>query len=359
MKSAMTFARARYLVVGIAAGLGCALWFSGIAPPIGLTAGSSWASTIIQAFAVMATVAVAMLATVISGLVASGWQADMQSQQAWAQLRLTPAEWSLPVDPRPARDIDPRYLVPADNEALRQVFRAHRCARPETVDQGIADVPVGIRATRAVAASNEAIPEQRTRDAAPTSVRDRENNTGELSKAGTSDRVLGKLVGTSIADVSKVARSHRAAKFRVKRAASRPRLVANSHDWSGRLARDARVPALTTADIIVLSGGRDDQTLPLPDAFVGPNGSESAAPPGCRGPPQVATRRSRIAATTSARRSVERAGVAPARDPIVRDDLGQQIPVCVAELDVIETYLGHMLQDLLASSTAKPDSKKT
>jgi hypothetical protein len=46
------------------------------------------------------------------------------------------------------------------------------------------------------------------------------------------------------------------------------------------------------------------------------------------------------------------ADVLPTADPIVRDNLGNQVPVCAAELDVIETYLDHVLRDLLASSTA-------
>lgn len=45
-------------------------------------------------------------------------------------------------------------------------------------------------------------------------------------------------------------------------------------------------------------------------------------------------------------------------DIIVRDDLGPQIPICAAELEVIETYLGPLLDNLLASSTDKPGSDK-
>jgi hypothetical protein len=43
---------------------------------------------------------------------------------------------------------------------------------------------------------------------------------------------------------------------------------------------------------------------------------------------------------------------------IVRDDLGPQIPICAAELEVIKTYLGHVLDGLLAASTDKPRSDK-
>lgn len=49
----------------------------------------------------------------------------------------------------------------------------------------------------------------------------------------------------------------------------------------------------------------------------------------------------------------------PASDIIVSDDLGPQIPISAAELEVIETYLGHLLDDLLASSTTKPPSDKS
>jgi hypothetical protein len=35
-------------------------------------------------------------------------------------------------------------------------------------------------------------------------------------------------------------------------------------------------------------------------------------------------------------------------DPIVRDNLGDPVPITAAEVDAIETYLGPMLRDLLA-----------
>ncbi len=133
----------------------------------------------------------------------------------------------------------------------------------------------------------------------------RENATAKLSDAGISDCVLKKLVDTRTSDVSSGARSHRAAKSRVKRAASRPRLVANSKTSSDWLARDARIWASYAANIIVLGSRRDDEAQPLlPDASHGANGSESTALPSCRGPPQVVARRPLVAGTTSVRRSV-------------------------------------------------------
>jgi hypothetical protein len=35
-------------------------------------------------------------------------------------------------------------------------------------------------------------------------------------------------------------------------------------------------------------------------------------------------------------------------DPIVRDNLGDPVPITAAEVDAIETYLGPVLRDLLA-----------
>jgi hypothetical protein len=36
-------------------------------------------------------------------------------------------------------------------------------------------------------------------------------------------------------------------------------------------------------------------------------------------------------------------------DPIVCDDFGRQVAVCAAELDVIETYLDHVLREVLGT----------
>jgi hypothetical protein len=45
---------------------------------------------------------------------------------------------------------------------------------------------------------------------------------------------------------------------------------------------------------------------------------------------------------------VRAAAALPSADPIVRDNLGHPVPLCAAELDVIETYLGQALRHLLA-----------
>jgi hypothetical protein len=43
----------------------------------------------------------------------------------------------------------------------------------------------------------------------------------------------------------------------------------------------------------------------------------------------------------------------------VRDDLGQPVPVCATELDVIETYLGDILDELFASSKTNAEPERS
>jgi len=49
----------------------------------------------------------------------------------------------------------------------------------------------------------------------------------------------------------------------------------------------------------------------------------------------------------------------PTSDPLVVDNLGYRVPICAAELDVIETYLDRALQELLGSGAAAPDREKS
>jgi hypothetical protein len=51
--------------------------------------------------------------------------------------------------------------------------------------------------------------------------------------------------------------------------------------------------------------------------------------------------------------------VSPDGDPVVRDNLGQPVPICGAEVAVIETYLGDTLEELFASSKASARPERT
>ena len=53
-----------------------------------------------------------------------------------------------------------------------------------------------------------------------------------------------------------------------------------------------------------------------------------------------------------------RGGVSPDGDPLVRDNLGHLVPICAAEVVVIETYLGDALEELFASSKAASEPEQ-
>jgi hypothetical protein len=46
-------------------------------------------------------------------------------------------------------------------------------------------------------------------------------------------------------------------------------------------------------------------------------------------------------------------------DLVVLDNLGHPVPICAAELDAIETYLGDVLEEVFASSKAGSEAKST
>jgi hypothetical protein len=129
------------------------------------------------------------------------------------------------------------------------------------------------------------------------------------------------------------------------------RLVVNGSGWS---APEWGVPTWPTpwqpARIIVLGARQGDQRTPAERCVGGEIGS-STEPPSCRGPPSH-RRSSHAKAVTAAKPSIDPTPGAPALsggDPVVRDNLGEPIPLTAAEVDVIETYLGPLLDELLGS----------
>lgn len=328
VKDVMVFVRSPYVLISFAAGLAAALWLGRGALPVS----PMDASTIAHAVAVAATCVVAVLATAVGALMVSDWQADVQSRHDWAQLGLTPAHVSLSVELSPQSDLDPRYLAPTSDEALRLVFRTYRAAAPMRCS-------VPARAQSAELVSVKPVP-------------DHVSDTGAASEGDASRCASLRAVDARPAAVQAVVPSWKG-KRREKVMAGRPLLVANGDAWR-RWTAGISPPTERTAEVIVLSASQDDRAQPQSEVSDLPDGADSTARPACRGPPQLAARRRDTAEPAAGQRRDECAD-----SIIVSDDLGPQIPVGAAELEVIETYLGHLLDDLLASSTtAKSDSDK-
>jgi hypothetical protein len=329
----MTMPRTASLLVGLAAGLFAALWLGTSARDV---------LSIVQAVAVIASAAVAALATAMGGLMVSDWQAEAQSRRDWAQLGLAPAELSTPAPAQTAWDIDQSNHNSADNAALRQIFRTHR-AVPPVQPESIRAVVAGL--TPASLGSEHA------------------NHIEELSRDGLRHHALrGAIVASNVRMLPAVA-SHRAAKLHVKRTVLPARLVANGRSWQGWVAHQPSTPtrvalsAESTGEIVTLGSSGDVQARQPSE--VGGMIDPATEAPSCRGPPvrhsRSSHRRLPVPAHPAIKREAPTGEVVARTDPVVRDDLGQPVPVCAAELEVIEVYMGHVLSDLLASSITQDE----
>jgi hypothetical protein len=316
----------------------------------------------VNALAIAVVAILAIFVTTAGTLLAADWQADAASRQAWAEIDVAAAELRLPTENVATSQIDPRYLTATDDEALPSVFRAHCFAVPAPVVEAIAETSC---VTRMVAATGESIPASLAPDAA--SRISRKINTAPASDVEMVHSPCRSAASTSLGQEPLVVASCRTRPqiVHAKPAVSAVRMAANGEVWPGWLSCDRYVqpralPHGHIADIVVLSGDwRDRDTCErLPGPSTGEGTVKSDEPPSCRGPPSTAGHRSRPIETVPVERSAKDACEVPAAaalqpaDPIVRDNLGHHVPVCAAELDVIETYLDQILRDLLASSTA-------
>jgi hypothetical protein len=289
-----------------------------------------------HAIATAASAALAVLVTAAGALLAADWRADLQSRQAWVDVNVAVAELILPGGLVACGDLDPRYLPVVDNEPLRRIFEAHRWA------------PLAGMLDSAERASPNAAA------------------ASGFDLTGQAARTARGVAGTIPAAATRVMGCQRKAAG-AGRAAVRARLVVNGNAWlawpGAERILSPTAPQRHTADVVVLGCRPDDEARPLPEASVGGDIASSTEPPSCRGPPQRADRSCAVgvAAKLSPESAPRAAGVGKclAADPIVRDDFGNQVPICAAELDVIETYLDQVLRDLLASSTAGSEREQS
>jgi hypothetical protein len=318
-------------LAGVMAGFAVALWLGAVAPLAGAIVSSWGALTILHALAVAVATGLALLVATAGALLAVDWRADILSRQAWAQMNIATAELTLPIGAVSHSDFDPRYLPAVDDEALGRIFQARRCA-PRAPVLGSSERV----STSVVATSEDELP-------------------GHAIRA---------VPGTLRAGATIVAAANRKGSCG-GRAVARARLVVNGSAWWGWPGAEYTLsPILAqrhTADIVVLGSRQGDQARAPPERSAGSDVSGSTEPPSCRGPPQAGHRACAVEATSAkpAPGRAPAAGKVPATDPMVHDNLAEQVPVCAAELDVIETYLGHVVQDLLASSMGGAGHEQT
>jgi hypothetical protein len=316
----MACPRTLYVAASAVAGFGSAVWVSAIG------------SLVVHVVLVPATAVVAILIAAAGALLVADWWADLESRQAWAELAPRVAEWNEAMGCEAVDRLDPAYLPALDTDAVRRVLRSHRSVVAVAPVQAIAET-----CSRRPAAGDVS-------DAAPTATCSSESSTAEVARGGRIRRARAHTAATLVASDRRVAFA-RCAEHGVP-----TRLVVNGSGWWapewGVLTRPA---PWQPARVIVIGARQGDQTTPAEPCAGGEIGS-STEPPSCRGPP-LRRRSSHAKAVTAPKPSIDPPG-APALSaggPVVRDDLGEPIPVIAAEVDVIETYLGPLLDELLGS----------
>jgi hypothetical protein len=317
----MACPRELYVAASAVAGFGSAVWASAIG------------SLVVHVVVVPATLGVAMLIAAAGALLVADWWADLESRQAWAELAPRVAEWNEAMGCEAVDRLGPAYLPALDSDAVRRVLRSHRSAVAVAPVQAIAETYSRCPAAGGVS------------DAAPTVTCSGEVRTAEASRNGRIERARASAAAILVASDRRVALA-RCAEHGVPTP-----LVVNGSGWS---APEWGVPTRPTpwqpAGVIVLGARQGDQSTPAEPCAGGEMGS-STEPPSCRGPPSR-RRSSDAKAVTDPNPSISPAPGAPALsggDPVVCDNLGEPIPVTAAEVDVIETYLGPLLDELLGS----------
>ena len=141
---------------------------------------------------------------------------------------------------------------------------------------------------------------------------------------------------------------------RVARGGAGVRLAVNAGPGWPASGRTLATPS-HEAEAIVLTGCRDAQRMRPAEAATETVRGPGIELPSCRGPPPLGRERP---ARGAAGRAAPPRRASPDGDPLVGDNLGQPVPICAAEVNVIETYLGDALDELFASSKAASEPEQ-
>jgi hypothetical protein len=291
-------------------------------------------------------VGVVMVVSAAGALLAADWRAEVGSQRAWAEVAPMLAEWNARVRTEGA-DIDRRYPPAFVSNALRDVFRVRRFLPPEAGD--IMPAPaLACRRPR-----DEALPTRAAYEAA--------RGTAPEWVSDESARLRRGLSNAKPANSLAALTGRRSARGHCVVGGSGMRLVVNAGSNWPESDQALLRPATRShaATVIVLTSCANAQDRRPADAEAESIAATGTQPPSCRGPPTLEQRRSARRAAIAAVRAAPALDASSNGDPVVLDNLGQPVPVCAAELNVIETYLGDVLEELLARSRASSESKRT
>jgi hypothetical protein len=303
-------------------------------------------------------VGLVMLVSAAGALLAADWRAEVASRHAWAEAAPALAEWDAGIRAQGA-DIDRRYPPAFVSYTLREVFRVRHLLPPQAAaimelpPQAAAIMELPPPALACPRAGGQALPTRAASEAAqgtaPERVSDASARLGHGSSIAKPANSLAVLIGRQTAPGY------------CSVAGSRIRLVVNAGSNWPESDQAVLRPATRShaATVIVLRSCGNAQSARPADAGTEVASATGTESPSCRGPPTLEKRRSVCCPAIAALRAAPASDVSSNGDPVVLDNLGQPVPVCAAELNVIETYLGDVLEELLASSKASSESKRT
>jgi hypothetical protein len=277
-----------------------------------------------------------LLLTAAGALLVADWRVEVESRQAWGEVASAWVEGNTGVGLESA-DIDAGYVPAIETDAPRRVFGIRHVLPPRAVAglelPAASSVPLHIRA--------QVLPTRTAREGLQGSASDRGNDPGAS-------------VGSDPAGHATLERSRPAKNLSVSAGGGGARCCSVARGGAGvRLAVNAGPgwPAsgrpLAIHEVVVLTGCRDAQRMRPAETATETVRAAGIEPPSCRGPPPLGRQRP---ARGSAGRAAPTRRALPDGDPVVRDNLGQPVPICAAEVNVVETYLGDALEELFASS---------
>ncbi len=285
------------------------------------------AASLANALVAVLAIAVSAMTLLAGGLVVADVRADFEAAQAWQKLDIQAVFDHRLFDAGAAHVEGPYELRPEDEQAQR-TFLAFRLSMPGRL--------TGLRYQASLTAKEAAEPA--ATDAA--SIRVVCRPVAIVLPAGSNS------LGRAPAHVANnpnipIRANTRIGRSRVAWQGGQVRRVANAGRWLQSATYETRsaTTAVHSASVIVLadvSRGNQPSVLDVT--------AESSAPSEttCRGPPLPGGR------------SIGKAGNPPPQHDHVDvvDNLGRPTPVGVAELSVIESFLGDVLNDVLAASGA-------
>lgn len=317
-----------FFVAAVLCGLGLGfLLTASTSPPVEQIAATLAAGLADAGIAVLA-IAVSAMTVLAGGLVVADFRTDFVTVQSWQTL-----DSQAVLDDRPsdvsATEVDWPYTLRPQDEHARHIFLTLRLAKPER--------HTGDRFRASTSAKDTA--ESTATDAASIPVAcqpDADAPPREANTVGRAPTLIADNPGLPIRTNASIGQSRQAWR------GSQDRLVANAgrwQDWHRHETRSATTAGHPASVIVLADVSRQgDQPHALDITAVSSAPSETP----CRGPPSAGGRSVGTAGNTPR----------PHHDIDVVDNLGRPVPIGVAELNVIEIFLGDVRGDVVAASGA-------